>query len=273
MEFTFAGQTINYQYDRVASDQAESGSDQAPPILCLLHCFGSNHGFWDLQLPYFPGCSLLRPDARGHGQSSQPAGPYSIAQMAEDVIALLDHLGLSQIHIAGASMGGMVAQHLAIYHPNRISSVMLVTTTFEYPDEQRERWKALGLAVQRDGIASVQDVLMERWFAPASREENRPGYQFMANVFSQFHPDSFAFAAEAVRLVDFGAQLNRISQPTLVIASEHDPGVIPERSRQLADSIANSQLIWTPHAHHLASLEHPGFVGRAMADFLADQRS
>jgi len=260
MEFSLPDQTVHYEYDQTVGQ----------PTLCLLHCFGSNHGFWDLQLPYLSGYSLLRPDARGHGQSSRVNGPYSISQMAGDVIALLDHLELEQVQIAGASMGGMVAQHLAIHHPDRIASAMLITTTFEYPEEQRERWRELGLAVQRDGTASVQQVLMERWFAPASREENRPGYQFMVNAFSQFHPDSFAWAAEAVRLVDFGNTLHQIKQPTLVVASEHDPGVTPERSRRMADSIPDSQLVWTPHAHHLASLEHPAFVGTAMANFLAD---
>jgi 3-oxoadipate enol-lactonase/4-carboxymuconolactone decarboxylase len=113
---------------------------------------------------------------------------------------------------------------------------------------------------------------MERWFAPASREENRPGFQFMQEAFARFHPDSFAWAAEAVRRVDLAAQLSQIEQPTLVVASEHDPGVTPQRSRQLAESISNAELVWTPHAHHLASLEHPGFVGDAMATFLHKQR-
>lgn len=245
---------------------------EGKPTICLLHCFGSNHGFWNLQLPYLTGFSLLTPDARAHGLSPRPKGPYSIAQMADDVIALLDEKEIEQTHVAGASMGGMVAQQLAISYPERVASVMLITTTFEYSGAQRERWHELALTVQRDGVASVQEALMSRWFSKQSRAENRPGYQFMVQAFSEFHPDAFAWAAEAVRLVDMGDQLHRISQPTLVVASEHDPGVTPERSRQLAASIPDSQLVWTPHAHHLASLEHPEFVGQAMAEFLMNRR-
>ena len=92
-------------------------------------------------MPAFEGFRVLRHDARGHGESGKPPGPYSLEMMAGDVVGLLDALDIEQVHICGVSMGGMIAQTVALDHPGRVASLALVNTTSEYSDDQLQAWR------------------------------------------------------------------------------------------------------------------------------------
>jgi 3-oxoadipate enol-lactonase len=246
------------------------GTDSAgrhSPVL-MLHCFGSDHRFWDQQMPWLHGLDVVRPDTRGHGRSDNPAGPYQLDALAADVVGIMDALGITQVHLVGASLGGMIAQQVAISFPTRIRSLQLVTTTHTYSDEQRARWGAVADQVQAAGLLSVKDALMERWFSPHARSAELPGYQYMSERFGAWRDDSFVSASAAIREVDFADRLDQIMVPTQVIASAQDPGIPEATSRALASSIRGATIQWTPFAHHLASLEHPELTAWLIRRFI-----
>jgi pimeloyl-ACP methyl ester carboxylesterase len=180
----------------------------------------------------------------------------------------MDELGLDRVHLAGASLGGMIAQQIAISYPSRVRTLQLVTTTHSYTGEQRERWVSVAEQVRTSGLSSVAEPLMERWFSAHARTANLPGYQYMAERFGNWDSASFVAASAAIREVDFGSRLCQIMAPTQVIASAQDPGIPEATSQALADGIGNANIQWTPSAHHLASLEHPALTGWLMRRFI-----
>lgn len=214
------------------------------------------------------GHDVVRPDTRGHGRSDRPPGPYQLTVLAADAVGVMDELGLDKVHLAGASLGGMIAQQIAISYPSRVRTLQLVTTTHSYTEEQRLRWASVAERVGRSGLSSVSESLMERWFSAHARNANLPGYQYMSERIGNWDSACFVAASAAIREVDFGSRLSRIVAPTQVIASAKDPGIPEATSQALADGIGNASIQWTPSAHHLASLEHPALTGWLMRRFI-----
>jgi 3-oxoadipate enol-lactonase len=241
------------------------------PVVCLSHCFGADHGYWNLHLSAFEGFRVLRYDTRGHGQSDAPPGPYSLSMIAADIIGLLDALGMERVHFCGVSMGGMIAQTLTLEYPDRVSSLMLVNTTCEYTQAQRVLWRERADMALKGGIEAVHAILMDRWFTQDAADRQLPGYRYMAKAFRGFDPSSFDSVIEAMRGLDTTARLSMINVPTMVVATSDDPGVPTETSRKMAAAIPGAELHWLEPARHLATLEHPerfnvlakGFLARA----------
>ena len=161
------------EIDGITLNYAISGP-AAAPVVCLNHCFASDHRYWDPHLPAFEGFRVLRHDARGHGESGKPPGPYSLEMMAGDVVGLLDALDIEQVHICGVSMGGMIAQTVALDHPDRVASIALVNTTSEYSDDQLQAWRDRAALVLRDGMEAVREPLLARWLTAEAAAASSP---------------------------------------------------------------------------------------------------
>lgn len=226
------------------------------PVVCLNHCFCADHHFWDAHMPAFEGLSVLRYDTRGHGRTSAPEGPYQLSMLADDTVALLDHLEIARVHFAGVSMGGMIGQTLALEHPDRISSLALINTTPEYSDAQKVLWRERAGIVLTEGIGALQSSMMERWFTDEAIANDLPGYRYMNDIVSRFRPESFDAVTAAMCELNTTSRLGGIRVPTLVVAAPDDPGVPPELSETLAREIPDAQLHWLTPARHLATLEH-----------------
>lgn len=233
----------------------ECGSQDAPPVL-MGHCFCADHRFWDTHLPACDGFRTIRFDARGHGASGRTDGPYTLSQLAGDVLAVMDHLGLAQAHYVGVSMGGMIGQTLAIEHPDRLHSLALVNTTPKYSEAQRMQWRERAAEVMANGIEPIHSALMSRWFTDQALGDDLEGARYIADVIRGFDRRSFASITAAMCDLDTLERLGGIRVPTLVVAAPDDPGVPREISERLAASIPNSSLEWLHPARHLASLEH-----------------
>ncbi len=246
---------------------AIDGPAQAPTVM-LSHCFCADHRFWDAHLPACDGFRVLRYDTRGHGASDQPPGPYSLDMLAGDVVGLLDVLGIGKVHFAGISMGGMIGQTVAITNPERLVSLALINTTPSYSPSQRVAWRARAEVVLRDGIASVHEDLMRRWFTDAAIVGGNAGYLYMADVVHRFSPRSFDAITAAMCQLDTTKRLGEISVPTLVVAAPDDPGVPPELSQMLARDIPHATLHWLTPARHLATLEHVETFNRLLRSHL-----
>ena len=241
----------------------ESGPKDAPAVL-MGHCFCADHRFWDAHLPACDGFRSIRFDTRGHGASGRSDGPYSLTMLAQDVLGLMDHLGLEQAHYVGVSMGGMIGQTLAIEHQSRLLSLTLVNTTPGYTETQRDLWRERAANVLADGIEPIHEDLMRRWFTDAALAIGLPGARYIAEVIRTFDRRSFASVTAAMCELDTFDRLVDISVPTLVVAAPDDPGVPRETSELLAARIPDASLEWLHPARHLASLEHVDVFNRVL---------
>ena len=249
----------------------ELSGPEGAPVACLNHCFGSDLHYWDRHLDAFEGFRVLRYDTRGHGGSDAPPGPYRLEVLAADVAGLQDALGIERVHFCGVSLGGQVAQTFALDYPERVASLILVNTTCEYSEDQVALWRARARQVVEEGIESLHDKLMIRWFTDEAVVRQPPGYRYMADAIRRFRPESFAAAVEAMCHLHTTPRLPRIGAPALVIGTPEDPGAPREVTEKMARLIPNADLEWLTPARHLSSLEHPERFNALVRAFLAKQ--
>lgn len=238
------------------------------PVVCLNHCFSTDHRFWDLTMPVLGDYRVLRYDSRGHGQTDKPEGDYSLSMMATDVVALLDALNIEQVHFAGISMGGMIGQVLTLEHPQRVLSLTLGNVPSEYTVEQNQAWQDRAETVLSDGMQAVHAGLMRRWFTDEAAAQKTWSYQYVAEVSASFEPTCFASATAAMRGLNTTSRLSAITQPVIIFASPDDPGVPIAMSESMARRIPNATLHWLAPSRHLATLEHPQKFNQFFVEFL-----
>lgn len=243
------------------------GHPTAPPLL-LSNSLGTDCAFWDPVMPrlaeYF---NVIRMDTRGHGASDAPAGPYTMAMLADDALAVADAAGLQRFAFAGVSMGGGIGMHLAIHHPARISRLMLCNTAASFPAAVFEQRIA---AVKEGGMAAVVDGVLQRFFTDAFRARRSPVYATVRSTLLRLDPVGYIGCCEAVRDTDLDATLGSITAPTLVLVGDHDQSTPPEKGRAIAAAIDGARVASLPVAH-LAHPEQPAaFVDLAVPFLLGE---
>lgn len=237
------------------------------PVLVLSHSLGCDHAMWDPQmadlLAYF---RVLRYDTRGHGASGAPSGDYSIEQLGREVLGLADALRIEKFACCGLSMGGAVAQWLALNAPQRLTSLVLANTSPKFGTE--ELWNARRKLVIEGGMAAVTETAMERFF---SRQRRTGAYaESVRRVLLGTDPAGYVACCAALRDVDFEPELGRIKLPTLVIGSDGDPSTPWEGNGEiLARNIPNAKAVLLPGAH-LSNLEQPRAFTTAVLEFLLE---
>lgn len=231
--------------------------DQGPraaPALVLCGSLGSTLEMWSPQVaPLTERFRVVRVDHRGHGGSPVPPGPYRIADLAGDVLALLDALGLDRVAYCGLSMGGCVGLHLASEAPERISALTLCCTSSHWPDPGV--WTDRIAAVGSGGTASIAETVVSRWFT-AEWAAAHP--EVVADAIGQVAgtpDDGYAACCAALRDFDHRDRLAAITVPTLVIAGSADPSTpVEPHARTIVDGIPGARLEVLDTAH-LATIE------------------
>lgn len=236
------------------------------PVLVFSNSLGANFSMWDAQVPEFrKKFRVLRYDTRGHGQSSPTPGPYSIEQLAKDVIALLDALHLDGVHFCGLSMGGMIGMWLAANAPERLNHLVLCNTGPKIGTT--EAWNTRIEAVRKNGMKSVASAVVERWFTPTFRQDAPATIANTLKMLEETNPDGYAACCAAVRDFDFREQVSKIRLPTLVISGAHDPATPPADGRFLAQQIPGAIYVEL-NAAHLSNIEDRGRFNTELAAFL-----
>jgi 3-oxoadipate enol-lactonase len=236
------------------------------PVLVFSNSLGANYSMWDPQAREFrEQFRVLRYDPRGHGRSSPMPGPYSIEQLAKDVLVLLDALGLDRVHFCGLSMGGMVGMWLGVNAPERIHKLALCNTGVKIGTP--EAWNARIQAVRKNGMKSVASAVVERWFTPAFREQAPATVSNTQNMIEETNADGYAACCAAVRDFDFRKQVRNIRLPTLVISGAHDPATPPSDGRFLAQRIPDARYAEL-NAAHLSNVEAQDRFNNELAAFL-----
>lgn len=247
---------LHYQLD---------GADDAP-LLVLSNSLGTTLDMWLPQLPALTEhFRVLRYDTRGHGQSDVTPGPYSFAQLGGDVLALLDHLNVSRAHFCGLSMGGMTGIWLGIHAPERIDRLVLCNTSAAIGVP--EMWNARIAQVRQNGMASVIDAVLDRWFtadflshAPAQVERVRA-------MLTATSVDGYVANCAAVRDMDQRAELGQIVSPTLVIGGKYDKSTPPEHGELIARAVPGARYVEL-NAAHLSNWEAAQAFTQRVLNFL-----
>jgi 3-oxoadipate enol-lactonase/4-carboxymuconolactone decarboxylase len=237
------------------------------PVLVLSHSLGLDHGMWDAQTAaLLPHCQVLRYDTRGHGASSVPAGDYSIAELAQDVLALADACGVTRFAFCGLSLGGMIGQWLGAHAPDRLTHLVLANTSSRLTDPQP--MEARRRTVLEHGMAGVEEMVMGRFFSPAVLGSSSPQVATARETLRSTNPIGYAGCCAAVRDMNQTELLARITVPTLIISGDLDVGMPWDaHAAVLARGIAGARVVRLPAAH-ISNIERPRSFSAALLDFL-----
>ena len=253
------------------------GEHGGVPLLLVMGMGGSCRGWLPLQVPDFSAARrTLIFDHRGVGGSEDPGGPFTTATLADDAAALLDTLEIERADVLGAFMGGMVAQELALRHPQRVERLVLVGT-WARPDAKRrmllEQWRELA------SLAGFRELLMRERLLWTLQDETMEQADIL-DAMVRFHtrsespltPDVFGRQCDACLGHDTADRLRQIPQRTLVVCGRHDALTPPRFSRELADDLPNAELVTLHYGAHLVMMESAERFNRVVLQFLADDR-
>jgi 3-oxoadipate enol-lactonase len=225
---------------------------------------------WDPQMKVLTGkFKVLRFDTRGHGQSSAPAGQYTLEQLADDAKGLLDGLGIRQTHWAGLSMGGMIGQAFALKYPGVFQSMVLADTTSRRPPDAEKMWGDRVATAKEKGMDALVESTLARWFTEPYRKARADVMDRIAKGIRATPVAGFAGCCHAISKVDYLDRLKEIKCPALVIVGEHDHGTPPEAARLIQQNLPGSELKIVPSAAHLSNIEQEQVFNDAMTGFLA----
>ena len=244
------------------------------PWLAMSHSIACNLSMWDEQAKLLARkYKVLRYDTRGHGASSALPGPYTLEQMADDVKALFDALGIRRAHWVGLSMGGMIGQTFALKYPGVFQSMVLADTSSRLPPNAGELWGERVRIAREQGMEPLVEPTLARWFTEPYRKSHKDVVDRIARDIRSTPPAGYAGACEAIMKLDLLDRLKEIECPTLVIVGENDPGTPPEMARRIHENLRGSRLVIIPSAAHLSNIEQPEAFNKALISFLDGVRS
>ena len=246
----------------------ERGS--GPPVLLIMG-LSFTHEMWHRTLPALSGCRAILFDNRGMGRSSVPSGPYFIRQMARDANAVLVAAGANSAHVLGASMGGMIAQELALLYPERVRSLILACTSYagffaRWPDVRCSQW-LLGSKRTREERERALANLLYASTTPMARIHEDIGIR-CACMWSRK-----GFLNQFGGILPWNAyfRLPRITAPTLVIHGDQDKLIPPQNGKIVARRIPGARFELIQNAGHILTTDQPEFCREALSKFLAEQ--
>jgi len=236
------------------------------PCLLFSNSLGTDLRMWDLQADAFAErFQIIRYDTRGHGRSTAPQGPYSLAQLGGDVIELLDHLDVQRAHFCGISMGGAIGQWLGAHAEDRIGRLAIANTAARIGSA--DGWKTRAANVRLYGLGGIASGAPERWFTPAFAAREAILVSGLVDAMASGSAEGYAACCDALAAADQRDDVRRIALPTLVIAGEADPVTTVTDALFLYERIPGAQLSVLP-ASHISNIEAASAFNDALSSFL-----
>ncbi|MCV3270502.1 3-oxoadipate enol-lactonase [Roseobacter sinensis] len=244
----------------------DEGPADAPPVV-FANSLGTDMRLWDPVLPLLPdGLRLIRFDKRGHGLSTCPPAPYTMGALITDTEALLDHLGVRDCVFVGLSIGGMIAQGLAVKRLDLIRAMVLSNTAAKIGTP--EMWSERIEAVRQGGIEALADAVMERWFSKDFRATTE--LELWRNMLTRQEDAGYIGCSAAISGTDFYTTTASLRLPTLGIAGAEDGSTPPDLVRETTDLIPGSHCHVIRKAGHLPCVEQPQEYAAVLTQFLRD---
>jgi 3-oxoadipate enol-lactonase len=236
--------------------------------LLLIHGLGSSGRDWEPQVPHFAQhYQVITVDVRGHGQSGKPKGPYSVAQFAEDIAALLQRLALAPAHVVGISMGGMIGFQLAVNHPALIRTLTIVNSGPELVvrtwKDRLQVWQRF-LIVRLLGMRKMGEVLSKRLLPQPEHAETR---RIFVERWAENDPRAYRDAMSALVGWSVSDQIGTLTMPILIIAADHDYTPVAAKEAYITN-LPTATLVVVPDSHHALPVEHPEVFNRVLDEFL-----
>ncbi|HTH75602.1 MAG TPA: 3-oxoadipate enol-lactonase [Trinickia sp.] len=255
---TINGIALHYRVDAAEHSDA--------PWLVLANALGADLTMWAPQIADFSSrFRVLRFDSRGLGCSDAPPGPYTIDQLTDDLVGLLDAMSIERAHFCGLSMGGLLGIALAARRPERVGRLVLAHTAARIgaPDV----WAQRARQAREQGAGSLADATLQRWFSPAFAARQPIVVAAIRDAFVHMDSEGYAGNCEAIGAADLNVEAAGIRAPTLVMTGNADPSVAPELSHALAQAIAGSRFVQL-EAQHLSNIERADEFTRRVLEFL-----
>jgi 3-oxoadipate enol-lactonase len=241
---------------------------QGAPVLVLGNPIGTSRDVWAYQVPvlsrYF---RVIRYEPRGHGapdaQSPAPKGPYTMAELGADVLALVNNYGIERFAFAGVSLGGMTGIWLAANAPERVTSLAVCCAALT-PMPDAQAWHDRAALVRKEGMAALANVVVPRWFTSRFMESEPEQVETVVTMLKGTNPEGYAGCGEAIAALDLRPQLGRVTAPTLVVSGAEDVAAPPSVGAYTARNIPGARLTVIQAASHFAHYEKPGPFNNAL---------
>ncbi len=259
---TVADVTLNYRID---------GSGE--PLVCI-HGVGSYLEAWDGVVERLKDSfTILTFDLRGHGHSSRVKGRYEIDDFVHEALALADKAGFSSFNLAGFSLGGLIAQRLALTHLSRLKKLVLLSTVAGRTPQERTRVLERLAALREGTPAAHHNASLSRWLTEEFQERNPTIIERLRQRDAENDPDCYASAYRVLAETDFGGFLDQIRCPTLIATGEDDAGSNPRMARYMHERIPGSVLSILPGLRHSILIEAPGTVADLIRNFVKGEEN
>jgi 3-oxoadipate enol-lactonase len=242
------------------------GTGEGIPLV-FINALGTDLRIWDGIVQHLTGCyPVLRFDKRGHGLSDCPPAPYSIHDFSTDLLGLLDQLDITQTILIGISVGGMIAMDFAASCPERVQALVLCDTapiigTADMWNDRIQRLRA-------QGMESMAEAILSRWFAPPFKEESPAAYRGCYNMLTRMPVEGYIGTCEALRDADLTEAARTIEAHTLILCGTEDVSTPPDLVRRLVELMPNAEFQEIPGAGHSICVEQPGVVAQQIERFL-----
>ncbi len=236
------------------------------PVLAFSNSLGTDFRIWDEMVARLAGdFTVLRYDTRGHGLTDAPDGAYTIETLADDLAALIAHVGLTNPIVVGLSIGGMVAQSLHQRHKGLAKGYVLMDTAHRIGTE--ELWNGRIAAIEKGGVQALATPIMERWFTPGYRSPGNPDFSAYTNMLVRTPTAGYLGCCYALRDADYTEKTAEMDAPTLCIVGDQDGSTPPDLVRRTAGLIAGARFEIVRDAGHLPCIEQPEVTAQLVGDF------
>ncbi|MFZ6772154.1 3-oxoadipate enol-lactonase [Undibacterium sp. SXout7W] len=236
------------------------------PAIVFSNSLGTDHRMWQAQAQVLSKeFYVIRYDTRGHGQSASPSGPYQLSQLGQDVLALLDFLGIQKAYFCGLSMGGVTGQWLGIHAGQRLHKLVIANTAARVGTS--DGWLSRAATVRADGLDSIADTAAARWFTPAFIKACPEKVAVLSEHLRHESREGYASCCEALAEADLREQISRIQIPTLIIAAQDDLVTTEADARFMQQQIAGSHIVLFS-ASHISNIEDEQSFTQALSTFL-----
>jgi 3-oxoadipate enol-lactonase len=255
--------------DRPGRPSIAHRTDGEGEPLVLVHGVGGGSENWDGVVAALPRrFQVIRLDLSGHGGSGLLTSPCTVQDLARDVTDVMDALGVEAAAIAGFSLGGLIAQAIALESPERVTKLALVATVAGRTPEEQARSAARIDVVREKGLAFIAAGNREFWFSDAFRRDHPEAVEARVRQFMACDPASYLHAFAVFAKGDYVARLGEIDRPTLIVAGEFDPAATPRMARLMHERIAGSRLEILSGMRHAVLIECPQRVAALLAEFV-----
>ena len=252
-----------------AINLVRTGPRGGTPIV-FLHALGLDLTWWDHQVAAFGrDHDVVALDLPGHGRSDQPDAPPTFERMAQAVAAVLVHVAAGPVHLVGISVGGMVAQIMAVAQPDLVRSLTLVATSCTFPEPVRQALRERANLARERGMATIAQMHVERWFPQAFRTQRPDVLDRAIKLLLQQDPALHASLWDMVAGLDVAPRLSALACPAMVIAGGEDPSASAAAGQMITDRIAGATLHTMDGCGHFPPIEAAAEFNALLRRFLA----